>query len=269
MLEGEIRAVAQKLSKGQRHRRIVELAQSRGYLSVSQLADVLGVSTMTLRRDLDELAETGVLERVRGGVMAQVQRVYEPSYILRSKEHVEEKRWIGKKAASLVCEGDLVAIDVGSTLLELAKNLDDMNITVVTHWVPCLQHLYEKKRITTVVLGGVLYGRELSLVGRLTLDALASFHPKKAFLGVSGISLEHGIMTDFNVEEIAVKKELIRQSSEVIVLADHSKIGNLGPMTVCSLRDVDKLITDVGVSEDDLKLLQQASIEVLLAGPDD
>jgi DeoR family fructose operon transcriptional repressor len=258
-----------KLTKKDRLQKIIELAKSNNYLQVAELAEVFKVSTMTLRRDLEELEQTEKIQRVHGGARIKEDLKEEAPYIFRTREYSEEKSWIGKKAASLIENGDLIALDVGSTLLEVAKNINShRKIAVLTHWIPIIQYLISKPGIKTIILGGILRNSELSIVGNLTCDVLRNFHPSKVFLGVSGICAEKGIITDFNMEEVDIKKELIRQGSEVIVVADHSKINKIAPVTVCKTSDIHKLVTDQAITEEELKKLRQTGMEVLVAGPE-
>lgn len=258
-----------KLAKKARIQKIIELAKSNNYLQVTELAEVFNVSTMTLRRDLDQLEQTEKIQRVHGGARIKDDKIEEAPYTFRSREYSEEKSWIGKKAASLIENGDLVALDVGSTLLEVAKNISvHKKITVLTHWIPIIQYLISKPGIKTIILGGILRNSELSIVGNLTCDMLKNFHPAKVFLGASGISAEKGIITDFNIEEVDIKKELIRQGSEIIIVADHSKIDKITPIMVCKTSEIHKLVTDQSISEEKLMKLRQVGIEVLVASPE-
>jgi Transcriptional regulators of sugar metabolism len=259
-----------KLDKRKRQNKIIEMVKENNYIQISELAEVFNVTTMTLRRDFEELAQEGKLQRIHGGARIQNDQEEEEPYIFRTKEYSEEKAWIGMKAASLVDAGDVIAIDVGSTLLEVAKNLDrEKAITVITHWIPNIQHLYCKSNIKTIVLGGILYNKELSMVGKMTSELLSNFQPSKVFLGVSGISVEQGIITDYSFEESEIKKDLIRQGYEIIVVADSSKIDKIAPIKVCAISEIDKLVTDRNVNMESVDKLRQAGIEVIIAGPED
>lgn len=252
-----------------RQARILELLAEKTFLQMNELANDFGVSSMTLRRDLCELEQEGKLVRIPGGARIQTDLDDEKTYVVRSKTFAEEKNWIGKKAVALIEDGDLIAIDVGSTMMQLVKNLDDRKkIMVVTHWTPIIPYLHKKTNIKTVILGGCLYHKELSLVGKMTLETLNNFQPSKVFLGISGISAEQGIISDFNIEEVEVKAELIRRGHEIIALADHSKIGKIGPVRIGQLSDVDVLITDRNADGGEIERLRGLGLRVILAGPE-
>lgn len=252
-----------------RQMRLLDLLAEKTFLQMNELALDFGVSTMTLRRDLLELEQEGKLIRIPGGARIQTVQDDEKTYVARSKAFAEEKYWIGRKAAAMIKDDDLIAIDVGSTMMQLVKNLDDRKkIMVVTHWTPIIPYLHKKANIKTVILGGCLYYKELSLVGKMTLEMLNNFQPSKVFLGISGISAEHGIISDFNLEEVEVKTELIRRGHEIIVLADHSKIGKIGPVRIGQLSEVDVLITDRNADAGEIERLRDLGLRVVLAGPE-
>lgn len=156
-----------------RQRFICELLADGEPLSVAYLSDRLKVSAMTIRRDLDILQSQGKLRRVRGWAEPVRTDDYEPSYIIRARENVREKREIGRAAAALVKDGEVIVIDVGTTLLEFARLLGrTRRVTILTYWLPVVLELAKHPNVRTIVPGGILRHPESSLIGAITGEIL-------------------------------------------------------------------------------------------------
>jgi len=183
------------------------------------------------------------IKKTRGGAIIESTKDYEPPYMIRSLEMIEQKKVIGKLAASLIPENSLIFIDVGTTLLELAKNLPvDKNISVITNWIPIAQELEKKMFPNLFLLGGKVNCREMSIVGNYPLQFLDNFNIEICFIGVGGISIDHGL-TDYMYEEIEIKKQMIQKAKKRIVLADYKKFNRLASIKICDLSDIDTIIT--------------------------
>lgn len=261
MLDGN----KETFSTPRRRQYISELLKEQKALSVEELRIMFNVSSMTIRRDLLKLESEGRLHRTRGGAEQVRTKEYEPSYHVRIKESQLEKEAIAKKACELVKEGDVIIVDVGSTLLSFVHALSQINhITVLTNWIPNVLELAKNPKIRTVLLGGTLRNAELSLIGGMTRDLLGSFNADKAFIGIGGLSTDRGI-TDFNMDEVEVKKAMIETAKEIIVLADHTKIERVAPIGVCTLGAVGKLVVDDGIDEKQLNLLRSQGMNVIIA----
>lgn len=251
--------------KTERQSRITALVQSEKRVLVSELSRHLGVSEMTIRRDLCELEQSGVLVRDHGGAFASRSTTYEPPYIARSRENVEEKRSIGRLAATLLRENDMVVLDVGTTILEVARNLPTgLRLTVITHWLPMVEVLEKHDHVSVVVTGGVLRSGEKSLIGNMAISAFRRFFPGKVFLGVAGISLDKGL-TDYTIDEVEIKKAMIECAKEVIVLADHTKLERVAPVPIGPISLVHTIVTDSGIAESQKSELQDAGVRLLVA----
>ncbi len=175
---------------------------------------------------------------------------------------------IGKTAAGLVNDGEVIIVDVGTTLLEFVRNIGrNKQITVITNWIPNVLELVKYPNIRIVMLGGTVRDTELSLVGGMTSESLAGFNPDKAFLGIGGVSLEKGI-TDYNMDEIEVKRAMIRAARQTVVLADHTKIDRVAPVRIAPLSSVHILVTDSGATERQCEALQNAGVNVVVATPE-
>ena len=221
---------------------------------------------MTVRRDLDRLIKKGIVQRVHGGAIISRTNEYEPPYLIRSLEMMQEKQMIGRLAASLIKDNAVIIVDIGSTLLELIRNIpENNNITVITNWIPVAVELSKKRGLFNLVLvGGKVFTDELSIVGGYPEEMLKDFNADIVFLGVGGISDKFGI-TDFNMDEVQVKKQMINSSREVIVLADHSKFGRIAPIKITDIKSIDKIITDDGLKEEDKINIERFDTEVIIA----
>jgi len=246
----------------QRLQEILDLLDGEGSVSVSGLGDRFGVTPMTVRRDLDTLERKGLLRRIRGGAVGAQGRSYEPPLLTRAKNRPEEKKRIGAAAAELVRDGDSIAIDVGTTALEVARHLIRRhNLTVVTPNFHVAGILAEQRGIRVVLSGGILRPGEMSLVGNLAERAFKDFFVDKLFLGIGGIHFDAGL-TEFNLEDAQVKRAMIASAKEVIVVTDASKFGKVAFAAVAGLNVVKQVITDSGLRRDMILRLESMGIEI-------
>ena len=256
-----------RMTIAERRKSISDFLKTHKVLSVEYLSAHLGCSAMTIRRDLNYLSQQGLIQRVHGGAAVVRSEVDEPPYTIREREMQLEKQRIGLVAASLVGEREMIIIDIGSTLLYLARSLPhDKDITVVSNWLPVVQELNRKGPLKTIFLGGEVNFGELSVTGGYTEEMLENFNADKLFLGVAGVSPEFGL-TDYHIEEIQVKRQMIKCAKKVIVLADHSKFGRVAPLKTAGLGSVHQIITDDGITEADRRSVESFGVEVIVAGP--
>ena len=248
---------------------ICKLLKEKNILSISELSAILNISKITIRRDLDYLAEEKKIIKTYGGAIIQNTKDYEPPYMIRSLKMIEQKKAIGKFAASLIPEDSLIFIDVGTTLLELAKNMPtDKNISVITNWIPIAQELEKKMFSNLFLIGGKVNCREMSIIGNYSLQFLDNFNIEICFIGVSGISIDHGL-TDYILEEIEIKKQMIQRAKKRIVLADHKKFNQLAPIKICDLSDIDTIVTSEGLENDIKQKYIDSGIEIIVATTND
>lgn len=256
----------------ERHRRICEMLKRGEPLSVKNLGVLFGVSQMTIRRDLALLAKEGRLRRTRGWAEPVRTGEYEPHFRLRARENVVEKQAIAKTAVSMVKDGEVLIADAGTTVLEFVRLVaQKRKVTILTNWIPHLLELARYSGVNTVVLGGRLHIPELSIVGSMTGEMLAGFYADKAFLSVGGISPEKGI-TDYNLDEVEVKRSIVRHAREVIIVADHTKLEHVAPIRVGPLDMAQTLVTDAGITARQTEALRGAGLNVIVAdvpGSDD
>ena len=244
---------------------ILDLIEQRNAISISELCQQLGVSDMTIRRDLRYLSNAGLLERVHGGALLKRGRSYEPPYPVRMAENNDKKEIIGRRAAALVKEGDSIALDIGTTTFEVARSLRNAsNLTVITASVHIANFLNEAPNLRLILTGGILRKQELSLIGHIAERTFRDFHVDKAFVGVGGLDLKDGL-TEYNVEDMLVKKVMIDYADQVIVLADSSKLGKTCFAAIAPLSVVDILVTDSDIPEEVKQRLISEGIEVIIA----
>ncbi len=255
-----------RMTVDERRKTICDFLKTHKVLSVEYLSSLLGSSAMTIRRDLNCLANQGMVQRVHGGAAVVRSEVDEPPYTIREREMKLEKQRIGLAAASLIGEREMIIVDIGSTLLYLVRNLPlDKDITVVSNWLPVMLELNRKGPFKTIFLGGEVNFGELSVTGGYTEEMLQNFNADKLFLGVAGVSPEFGL-TDYHTEEIQVKRQMIKCAKKVIVLADHSKFGRVAPLKTAGLGSVHQIITDDGITEADRRAIESFGVEVIVAG---
>lgn len=255
------------MSAENRQSKIVEMVMEKGEIKIKDICESFDVSDMTARRDLNELDKHGLLRRVHGGAVANLGRSYEPSFRTRSTKNPKAKQAIGKKAAEMIFDGDSIALDVGTTTLEIAKNLGGIrNLTVITNSIQISNELVRALTLETearlILTGGIVRPRELSMVGTIPEYVYQKYHVDKVFLGIGGISVENGL-TEFNMEDAQIKQVLLNSARTKIVVADSSKFGVTTFSSVGALSSVDKIITDMNASNEIVDKIRKEDVEVI------
>ncbi|MCW2879433.1 MAG: DeoR/GlpR transcriptional regulator [Sphaerisporangium sp.] len=233
-------------------------------VSVAELASEHGVSEMTIRRDLDELAQQGVARRIRGGAQSLLLRGEEPPFGVREHEAPEDKRRIAAEVVGLLADGEAVVLDGGTTTLAVARAVHDRRLTVLPLSVQAIQALSGAHRIRLVLPGGEVRHGELNITGPLTVSTIASLRFDTAIIGCCGLSAEHGL-TAHDLEDVAVKQAAIASARRVIVAADSSKFRQTAFATVCPPGRVDVLVTDAGIPRDQHDAFTAAGVTVRVA----
>ncbi|GAA6734924.1 DeoR/GlpR family DNA-binding transcription regulator [Thermus oshimai] len=249
-----------------RQEKILELLRQNGEVRVRELAHLLGVSEVTVRSDLEQMERKGLLKRLRGGaVLWHTRRLELPLEVTRTV-HAREKEAIGKKAATLIQDKDVVILDVGSTTTEVAKALSPelRDVVVITSALNIALLLESHPGITVIVTGGRLRPLQHSLVNPFGTLLLEELNADKAFLGCNGVHPDRGF-TNTNLEEAEIKKAMVRAAREVYFLADHSKLLQVAPAKIAPLQAAKALITDRKARPEDLEALRQAGLTVELA----
>ncbi|MCY4465810.1 MAG: DeoR/GlpR family DNA-binding transcription regulator [Chloroflexi bacterium] len=243
---------------------IIQALGARGRVSVSELSQLIRVSDMTIRRDLEALEREGLLRRIHGGAVSVTSLSYEPPYILRKEQNSAAKVRIGRKAASLLNEGETIILDVGSTAVEVARALKGrVNLTVLTSNLRAAAILADEPGIVLLLTGGRARAGERSLVGHLAVRTFNELVFDVFIMGVAGIHPDYGV-TDYNMDEAQVKRTAIRASQRRIITADSSKLGKVAFAKLCDLDDIDVIVTDDG-APDELANVESESIATIIA----
>lgn len=244
---------------------IVKAINDQGAVTVLELAASLDVSAMTVRRDLVELEKEGVLRRVHGGAVSTRGRTVEPPYSLRLGHASTAKQRIGTLAAELVAEGDSVALDIGSTTIEVAQRLvGKRNLTILTPSLRIAGLFLNQPDARVIVPGGIVRTGEGSLIGELAHYALERLFVDRLFLAVGCIDAQYGL-SEYNWDDALVKQAMIRSAKQVILVADSSKFDKVAFAHVAPLTAIHTLVTDTLPPPVILHRLQEAHVQVLVA----
>lgn len=214
-----------------------------GKVKVNELANKFNVSKATIRRDLTELETIGILKRTHGGAVPQSHTKTELSYLEKEDQLLDEKEKIGKYAAVFIKAGDTIALDSGTTTIQIAKSIDVEDITIITNSIKIANLLSKKKKIEVILTGGLLRQNTLALVGPLAEETVNHFNIDKAFLGANGMTPDEGFTTP-NIVEANIKKTFIKNSERVFFVCDHSKLYIKSFAKIAKVSEVDGLITD-------------------------
>ena len=233
----------------QRQASILDRVRRQGGARVADLVRVLGVSDMTIRRDIEVLAERGLVAKVHGGAMAVEGATDEPGYATKSEQQLAEKAAIARAGARLVKAGSAIGISAGTTTAALARELTDVpELTVVTNSIPVADVFYHHgRRDQTVVLTGGTRTPSDALVGPVAQEAAARINLDMLFLGVHGMSPRAGFTTP-NLSEADTNRALVAAARRLVVLADHTKWDLVGFATIAALADAHILISDADLS---------------------
>jgi DeoR/GlpR family transcriptional regulator of sugar metabolism len=244
----------------ERRARLVEHLRADGRSSVAELADDLGVTPSTIRRDLQRLAREGRVVRTYGGAALSPGS---PA-VARGDAHLDAKRAIARAAATRVQDDTTIAIGSGTTALAFAREIAHRRLTVITNALDVANALVDREGIELIILGGVVRPRMHSMLGHLAELSSQELRADTLFMGIGAVSLEQGLMND-SVPEILTDRALRRMSRSVVVLADASKFEQVAPGYVFGLDEVDVLVTDDGAPAATLEALRRRGIEVEVA----
>lgn len=253
------------MDKKTRQQRICQLLVAHGDLAVEEISSTLGVSGMTVRRDLQALAESGKVLRTHGGATLAQRISFEFSFLQRAREHESGKAAIGRKAAGLVQDGQSVLLDSGTTTLALARCLrGKQRLTIVTTSLPIASQLQFDDAIEVLLVGGYLRSQSPDLAGALTESNLETIRADLAFIGADGIDASGGVYNQS--PEIARMLGRMAQSAQrVFVVADSSKLGKSALCRFGRLSDFEALITDDAADRAMVASLRKASANVITA----
>jgi DeoR family transcriptional regulator of aga operon len=267
-MESQDRSHVQALGKQQtRLNAILDQLRKSGNVTVEFLSEELGTSLVTIRRDLDQLEQDGLLQRTHGGAALIEPLFYEPFKNDRTfQAHLEkssaEKRRIGRAAAALIEKGDTIALTPGTTTLEIIRGLPlNQNITVVTNTVNVAMELSKRKDLDIFVTGGHLRGDWFSLVGPTAVDSLQKMLIHTLFIGADALDGEWGASC-LSADEANLNAAMVKLSRRRVAVIDSSKIGKMAGWRICETAQLDVLITDIKATDKMIEPFQRAGVEV-------
>jgi DeoR/GlpR family transcriptional regulator of sugar metabolism len=251
-------------SVAERRQAILTRVTGASRASVAELSQAFGLSEVTIRADLQALAESNLLLRTHGGAIALNAGSQYLSLNLRRLQQTQEKAHIGAAAAALIEDGDAVFLDSSSTALAIVQCLRDHRyLTVVTNGLTIAHELLDAQGVSVIVIGGALRRDTASLVGVDGLDILNRVNLNKGFFGSHGISAEEGL-TDVSADEAELKRPIVRLCREVIAVVDRTKWGRVGVASFATAHEIDRVITDRDAPCDLVDKLRATGADVIL-----
>ncbi len=258
---------SRQLSQGPRLAEILRLLDERAFWTVSELAERFDVSEETIRRDARQLEQSGVIQKVHGGLSATSHKIEAP-YRIRLRENAAAKQQIARKAAELVSDGMTLLIDSGTSCHWLARNLAAMrNLTIVTNSVEIAHEVLGNPGQRLLLAGGQINPIHNAAFGPEAQAFCQRFAPDLTILSMGAIDAARGFL-DFDPDEAAFKQSLLEHARRVVVLADHSKFAKSGFMQVTSFREVQDLVTDETPPTSVLEAAAQADTRIHIADGD-
>jgi DeoR family transcriptional regulator, aga operon transcriptional repressor len=266
--EGPAETAQKKDTQEQRTGLILTSLQQAGSVVVEDLAECFKVSVVTIRRDLDQLEQRGLLRRTHGGAVSIEPLFYEPfkkdrSFLEQVERQANEKRRIGRAAAALISPGETIAITPGTTTAEVIRGLPlNSRITVVTNTANIAMELSKRKDVNVFVTGGHLHGEWFSLVGPTAIRSLENMIIHTMFVGADGIDAEWGLSC-FSSDEAELNAAMVRHARRHIAVVDHTKLGVVADWRICEAGKLKKLITDTGATDEMVAPFRNLGIEVM------
>lgn len=250
---------------GERRKFILNHIVKDGFVKVSELAESLGVTQTTIRKDLKYLEHQGVLQRSHGKAIPPSQQVVDMNMAAKKLINFEEKQKIAAKAVSLIQSDDSILLASGSTITIFAEALKPKGrLNVVSISVNISAHLGDVPGITVMQVGGILYGNTLSVLGAEASKTIEDIYCSKVFFGVDGLDIDYGL-TCGTGEEASITQKMMQSAKTSIVLVDSSKIGKRGFARICEVGDIDILITDKGMPEDIRQRIERMGVKLIIA----
>lgn len=246
---------------------IYEMILKNNAVTVANLVEKFAVSIETVRRDLLEMEKQGLLTRVHGGAVAKTGMSGFAALSQRNNEHGNQKKELSLKACEFINEGDIIAVDAGSTATFFAEALKEKftKLTVITHSLDVFNILNSYKDFSVILCGGYLMKEENTFYGSLTVNMYSTLYAQKAFIFTSAVSLEHGIC-DFRQEFYDVQKVMIGCADEIFVLADSSKFEKKALLKLTDMKNEYIYITDNDLPNELKELYKENSIKIYTGG---
>lgn len=251
------------MNQAERQQFIINKLTKDSYAEVEQLAKEMDVSTMTVRRDLDQLCESGLVDRYHGGARLAQSLIGEISYAKKNTQHIQEKKLIARRAVELIEDGDVVFLDSGTTTGEIARHLCSQNrsLSVITNDLNAALILTESN-VNLIILGGVVHKNTQSVISHSVEHDLKQYRFSKAFVGTPAIDREFNIFTP-NIDKYYVKRMVLENALESYLVADSSKFYGQSLCVVSKLSEFTGVITDRQFSQEESKRLEDMNVRIL------
>jgi DeoR/GlpR family transcriptional regulator of sugar metabolism len=251
----------------QRRDQLLELVRQKGFASLPELAETLEVSESTVRRDLEQLEESGAAKRTHGGVFYTGREPRLPHFVDRQSNQWEKKKLIGERAAELVEDGDTLLLDGGTTTYEVAQRLVGRSVQVVTNSLPVANLFLTSPTTDVVLVGGYIHSRTGVAIGPYADEMIARLNVRRTILSAASIN-DEGYYNS-NLLLVATERAMMRAANEVIVVADSTKFGYRSLARVAELSEVQRLVVDNEITQDWRSKLIAAGVNVIVAGATD
>ncbi len=251
--------------KEERWQKIRDIMANDGKVTVNELAAMFGVSAMTVRRDLETIADKGLIERTHGGaVLSRDHNLLQEPIEMRLAENAEEKKAIGRAAAQLIKPGDKVYITGGTTTYWVAKALvNRAGLTIITNSLPIANVLCGCKELDVIIVGGVLRHTDYAIVGRFAESMVMDMRMDKVIVGTGGVHPQYGVTNEYSLERMIGGTNL-SLSENIIVLADHTKIGRVATSRTADVSQIRTLVTSRLAPPDVIEGIRKCGVEVIL-----
>jgi len=257
--------ISARLLVAERRRRIMELLEKQERVTVNELAHHFAISAVTIRIDLDALAEVGALIRSHGGALRHVDAPEDAPIAVKETLHHPEKVQIGHAAARMIQDGETIILDSGTTTAEIARQIRYLklrSLNVITNALNIAMELATLPNVRLIMIGGILRQMSYSLAGPQAEQSVQALHADRLFLGVDGIDPDIGLMTP-DLLEARLNALMIQVSREVVVVADSAKFHRRSLSVIAKVEAAHKLITDGGVSEETQAALEARGLQVI------
>jgi DeoR/GlpR family transcriptional regulator of sugar metabolism len=248
----------------ERRQEVLNRVKHTGRISVGQLSREFGVSEVTIRGDLQALADRKLIVRTHGGAVPADGALYELTLSMRRQSQVQAKNRIGDTAVAMIFNGDAIILDSSSTALAIAQRLKNhRHLTIITNSLAIAQEMLTAPGVTTVLTGGRLRCETASLVGSDFPDMLKKFNIQKGFFGAHGITAADGL-TDVNADEAETKQLLVNLSRKVIAVLDSTKWGKVGLVSFAQPGEIGAVISDRHAPPDLVEQVRALKVEIVL-----
>ncbi|MBX9677216.1 MAG: DeoR/GlpR family DNA-binding transcription regulator [Gemmataceae bacterium] len=247
----------------ERRQKVLDLVSAKGFMALGDLAKIVHASESTVRRDLDFLDQQGIVKRTHGGAFYVGDGPALTPFEERASQELEEKKLVAKAAAARIRDGDSILLDGGTTTLEVAKLLVGRPLQIVTNSLPIANLFASNRETDLVVLGGFVYPRTGVALGPLTVRMLEEVHVSQCIMGVGGITMK-GLFNG-NLLLVETERAMMRTADEVVVVADHTKLGRQALAYLCETSAIDTLIVDKGITAEQRALVEPSGIRLIVA----